>query len=242
VARPTQFTEALLLRAVDYRDSDRIVTLLSRDHGPISALARGARNSRKRFGGALEPCALLQVELGETRGELFRLASAEVKQHFAGLSRSLDCLRRAGAALKTVRMVLPAEEPAEQAFADTLGLFEHFDAHGSTNWHLLAFQFRLLALAGLSPDLERCGRCDRKAPPTRAVLLDLASGRIRCRRCGGADVYLSGEARAWIERVGEGSFLDAEPPSERARVETRRALTGLAAQHLSLELPVDPTD
>ncbi|NOY94543.1 MAG: DNA repair protein RecO [Deltaproteobacteria bacterium] len=242
MARPTHFTEALLLRSVDYRDADRIVTLLSRDHGPISALARGARKSRKRFGGSLEPCMLLRVELAETRGDLYRLASAEVKHHYANLASSLDSLRRAGAALRTLRALLPVEEPAEQAFASTLELFEHFDAHGSDRWQLLAFQFHLLALAGLTPDLERCDRCGREAPASRAVLLDAANGRVRCRDCGGAALYLCSAARHFIRAVTGPTFLDVEAPDERAWLQARGALEGLTAQHLSLELPGDPMD
>jgi len=240
MAGATLTTDALLLRSVDYRDADRIVSLLTWELGPVSALARGARRSRKRFGGSLEPCALLRVELGRARGDLLPLASAEVRQHFERLTGSLDSLSRAGAALRTLRMMLPASEPAQEAFADTVALFEHFDAHGSASHDLTAFQFRLLGLAGLTPDLEACGRCGRLAPPARAVLLDAESGRVRCRACGGAAIYLSGEARALLSRMTTSEFLTSPSPSPRAHEELRRALLGLAQHHLGLELPADP--
>jgi hypothetical protein len=72
------------------------------------------------------------------------------------------------------------------------------------------------------------------------VLLDASKGRIRCRCCGGAEVYLSGEARHFMAGATEPMFLDVDPPSERARLESRGAIQKLAAQHLSLELPLDP--
>ena len=45
-------TPAIVLRTVDYGEADRVVTLFTREHGKLSALARGARKSVKRFGAA----------------------------------------------------------------------------------------------------------------------------------------------------------------------------------------------
>nr|MDQ2647496.1 DNA repair protein RecO [Myxococcota bacterium] len=72
-------TEALVLRRVEYGDADLIVTLLTLSLGRVSALARGARKSRRRFGGALEPFFTLSVTLEERRSsELFALREASV--------------------------------------------------------------------------------------------------------------------------------------------------------------------
>ena len=59
---------AIVLRTVDYGESDRVVTLLTAERGKLAAFARGARASRRRFGGALEPFTLLAVEARERRG------------------------------------------------------------------------------------------------------------------------------------------------------------------------------
>jgi len=138
--------------------------------------------------------------------------------------------------------MLPAGEPAQDVFCDTMALFEHFDAHGSAGHHLTAFQLRLMGLAGLTPDLEACGRCERVAPPERAALLDPASGRLRCRDCGGASVYLSAEARQLLTRMTTPEFLSVAPSTTRTHDEVRRALEALAAHHLAIELPGDPID
>ncbi|HSM92508.1 MAG TPA: DNA repair protein RecO, partial [Anaeromyxobacteraceae bacterium] len=55
--------EGIVLRVVDYGESDRIVTLLTRERGKVGAYARGARASRRRFPGLLEPFTLLSAEL-----------------------------------------------------------------------------------------------------------------------------------------------------------------------------------
>ena len=56
-------TRAVLLRQVDTGESDRVVTLLTEELGKVSAIARGARKSRKRFGAALALFVLAEAEL-----------------------------------------------------------------------------------------------------------------------------------------------------------------------------------
>jgi DNA repair protein RecO (recombination protein O) len=96
-------TDALLLRAVDYRDADRIVTLFTRELGVVSALARGAKGSRRRFSGVLEPYALLRVELEGGRGDLYTLKRAELAQVWSGVLGDFDRIQAGAAALRLVR-------------------------------------------------------------------------------------------------------------------------------------------
>ena len=72
-------SDALVLRLVDYRESDRIVTLFTQELGVLGAIARGARSSRRRFAGALEPYAIVRVELTQTRSELWTLEAARMR-------------------------------------------------------------------------------------------------------------------------------------------------------------------
>ena len=85
-------SRALLLRSVDYRDSDRIVTLLTERKGKMSALARGARRSRRRLGGALQPYVLMQAEYRTGRGEPSHLERVSVERSFQGILQTLDAL------------------------------------------------------------------------------------------------------------------------------------------------------
>ena len=48
-------TEAIVLRLLDYGESDRIVTFCTNGYGKVRGIAKGARRSRKRFANALEP-------------------------------------------------------------------------------------------------------------------------------------------------------------------------------------------
>ena len=93
-------TEALLLRRVELGETDLVLTLFTQKLGRISAIARGARRSTKRFGGALEPFFTLRVRLEERpRSELFSLSEASLLRPRLGLLSELSRLEVAGRAL-----------------------------------------------------------------------------------------------------------------------------------------------
>jgi len=60
--------QAFVLSTLDYGDSDRIVSLFTLEHGRIKAFARKAKNSRKRFGAALETFARIEAHVGIKQG------------------------------------------------------------------------------------------------------------------------------------------------------------------------------
>src|ERR671939_431638 len=83
-------TDAILLRSIAYGESDRVVTLLGRSTGRVSALARGARKSVRRFGGGLGLGATGEASLRDRAGaELALLESFEVIEPRQGLGRDL---------------------------------------------------------------------------------------------------------------------------------------------------------
>lgn len=228
-------THALLLRAVDYRDSDRIVTLLTRDHGKLGALARGARRSKKRFAGALEPYSVLQVSLKAGRSELWTLQEARIEQVFRGLLGSLERMTRAGAGLALVREVSVEQGDSAALFVASLQWLTVLDAEDDPKGErLLCFAVRVLSLAGMAPHLNTCGRCDKPAPPGRAAYFDAPKGAVVCRACGGSEYRLSGEARDRLATACTDRWVEAGRAtwSEASLNEARVAMGAFVAHQL----------
>lgn len=186
------------MRAVDYRESDRIVTLLTPELGSVSAIARGARRSRRRFSGALSPFCLLDVQLTRSRSELFRLEQAQVKRPCMRILAELPRMSAAGALLDMVRRMAAAQAPDALTYHTCVEALWALDScpEAHIGSHRLAAAARLVALAGWTPDLGKCGLCGRVPGPRQSVLLDAAAGHLVCRRCGGAKIALSAQARA----------------------------------------------
>lgn len=235
---PGRFTDAILLRAVDYRDADRIVTLLTRELGKVAVMARGARRSRRRFGGALEAYALLRAEVALGRGEVGRLAQAQVQRAYPRTIADLRRIALAGAGLELVREIAPAREPDERLFDATVRFLEVLDAAAEAREEiLLAFEVRVMSIAGFTPGVDVCARCGKRAPEGKAAEFDPGVGGIVCRACGGGTVHLSGGARERIRAAAGGGWAEASLAwSAREVGEVRRAIGEHVHAHVGRRL------
>ena len=119
-------TEAIVLRSMRYGEADRILHVFTPDRGRLSAIAKGVRRAKTRFGGRLEPYFRLQLVLYQGRSDLFTVTHAET---VAGYPR----LREHGGAL----------DSAARACDAVSRLFDDHDAHRGV-FNLLANQLALL--------------------------------------------------------------------------------------------------
>jgi len=225
-------TTAVLLRAVDYRDADRILTFYSRDRGRVAAIARGARRSRKRFGGALEPFCVVDLVFSEGRGDLATLKEATVTRAFPGVLTSLAGMREGGAALDLVRRITREDDAEPRLFDDVVALFEALGERERSPEDLrIAFTIRALGLVGMAPELEVCALSGVRCPPGQSAFFDPARGAIVRQALGGRGVLVSGPARASMIHA-QGSDWATARFDERQRDDARRLLSAFLAAQL----------
>ena len=213
-------TRAVLLRSVDFGEADRIVTLLTDAQGRVAVMARGARRSQKRFGGALEPFALIEATVALGAGDVGRLSEAHVIRAFPRLLGSLEAMREAGRALELVRAVAPQREGEPRLLDAVEAMLDELDREPGAHGPFARCVLRVLSVIGLAPRLSACVGCGRAPELRQASLFDPGRGGIVCRACGGGPLRLSGPARAWMmEAQGEvegtlpidrGDLADAE--------------------------------
>jgi DNA repair protein RecO (recombination protein O) len=209
-------TEALLLRRVEYGEADLVLTLLTQKLGKVSALARGARKSMKRFGGSLEPMHTLALELDERpSAELFTLLEAKLKTPRAKILGSLAAMEAAGKALSWVRRAAPPRTPEEAPYAVLSTLLDRLALAPEPEPSAIALAeagLCLLSAFGWGIDFERCVRCGRQALPAQSASVDAARGGLICRSCGGARLRISARARERMARAaaGETGMLTSE--------------------------------
>lgn len=202
-------TDALLLRRVEYGEADLVLTLLTEKLGKVSALARGARKSSKRFGGALEPMHTLALELDERPGaELFTLLEAKLQQPRAAILSSLAALEAAGKALSWVRRAAPPRTPEPEPYRVLCTLLDRLAASAGVaeqcSVALAEAGLSLLSAFGWGIDFERCVRCGRQALPQQSASVDATRGGLICRSCGGARLRISASAREHMARAAAG--------------------------------------
>jgi DNA repair protein RecO (recombination protein O) len=204
----THDVQALLLRRVAVGESDLIVSLFTDAAGRISALARGARRSQRRFAGALEPFHTLRARLEEREGrDLWTLTEASLAVPRHRLVERLARLEAAGRGLAWVREGLAEHNVEPAVFADTIHFLDALDGLDDEQRapvELAELGLRLLGRFGWALELGQCVRCGARCGPGRAAMVSAHRGGLVCRACGGASLLLQGPERARLVRAGNG--------------------------------------
>lgn len=209
-------TEALLVRRVLIGDADMMVSLFTEARGLLSAMARSARRSSKRFP-ALEPIHRLRVGMDEGGGgEVLSLAESELAQPRMGVMASLERFEAAEQGLLWVRRIAPPGTPEPALWVEINGLLDALDApaiEGSPRALLAGSGLRMLRAVGWGLDFERCIRCGRSCEPGLPAYFDAGQGGLVCRACGGARTLLAASRREHLAaaiRGDDGALSDGD--------------------------------
>ncbi|HEY0710438.1 MAG TPA: DNA repair protein RecO, partial [Polyangia bacterium] len=220
-------------------ESDQVVTLLGRNTGRISAMARGARKSARRFAGGLGLAASGEAVFRERAGaELALLESFDVRQGRHSLGADLGRTAQAGYVAELCGELCAARQP-EVAVYDLLESFlDALDERGAHVARLRTFELALLTHLGIGPTFSGCIACGRADLADEIVRLDLAHGGIACRGCARGGTPIHPPVRRALERLAAVSLAEAETMTfDRDVANATRVATGeLVAQHLSRPL------
>lgn len=229
---PTYRDEAIVLRTQKLGEADRIVTLLTRQHGRVRAVARGVRKTTSRIGARLEPFSHADVQLYEGRS-LDSVNQVEtIAAHGAVLAADYPRWTAGTAMLETAERLTPEErEPSVQQFALLVsGLRSLVASEHDASLILDAYLLRSLAVAGWSPSFDDCARCGAEGPHRS---FSVASGGIVCQQCrppGSASASAATVTLLGSLLSGDWAVADATEPRE------RREASGMVAAFLQWHL------
>ena len=172
----------MVLRTTPLRESDLLVVLYTDRHGRVTAVARGARRSQRRFAGALSLLVLGRYQLGRPpRGDLWSLESAEVVREWTPLASDVIAVAHASYIAELVGGLLPPEAPEPQVLELIVGLWEALAAGGPSPGALRWVELALLVLAGHRPAIDHCAACG--AVVDQGAVFDPERGGAICRMC-----------------------------------------------------------
>ena len=231
-------SEAIVLRTYPLREADLLVTLFTRTEGKLKGVARSAKKSRRRFGGALEPltCVRLQYEDRE-RQELARLDSCEIEE--SPLSSELDYARVVALehVAETLDELLPDREANDPIFRLAISVLRQL--RGGSIWlPLTYFQLWLVRLVGFLPELTVCSHCGQSLNGGRAYYHALADGLMCAQHKRHASSELTPESRAAAAQMFRQPLeaLAVEQWTSRQGTDLRRYLVQIIERHIEKKL------
>ncbi len=201
---------AIILKRVAYGDADWIVSFLTRDLGRISGLARSARASKRRFGGALEPGSLVEIRYTDRRGSnLVRIdATRELRSRF-GIMKSLDRIHGLARSLELANLFLQERQPAPEKFDLLDTWIAQLGEWDPTPVQVLQFEFSWLSHSGYAPQLHCCVSCSRELGEHSRWFFDYEQGGVICGSCamgGSGRLPLSKRAQKGFEAHARNVF------------------------------------
>jgi DNA repair protein RecO (recombination protein O) len=177
-------SKGIVLRSIRYGEADRILDLYTRDAGLVSAIAKGIRRTRSRFGARLEPLSCVDFVAYHGRS-LDTVTQAEVLRSFHGVREDLARLDAAAGMVGSVRALSGGDEADRRVFNllyNGLDALERRDSgFGSIE---AAFGLKLSMLAGYAPQLDDCLGCGASLDEAAKPLYFVPNlGGVLCQEC-----------------------------------------------------------
>jgi len=232
-------TEAVVLRSMRFGEADRILHLYTPQRGRISAIAKGVRRTRSRFGGRLEPYFRLHVGLHEGRGELLTVTSADTVDGHRRLREDAAALDSAARACDAVTRLFDTPEAHPGVFALLCNELALLDAGAparhphATHSNQLAFRLKLLLAAGLAPQLAACASCGEAE---QLVAFSGAAGGVVCSACEASGFAFGEQAHAFMTGAIGAALADAPAASALALRQAERAISETLEHHAHVRL------
>lgn len=231
-------SEAIVLRTYPLRESDLLVTLFTRLEGKVKGVARAAKKSKRRFGGALEPLTYVRAFYDEReRMELVRLDSCEVIDSPMTSEIGYPRAVALGHVAELLDELLPDREASDAVFRLTLSVLK--ELRGTKLWMPLTyFQLWMTRLMGFLPELSECAVCGRPLNDSRAFYHALADGLVCIDDKRVASSEMSPESRkiaAQMLRSRVSDFTEIDWPKVVA-ADLRKYLLQILERHLEKKL------
>jgi DNA repair protein RecO (recombination protein O) len=243
-------TEAVVLRSMRYGEADRILHVYTPHRGRISAIAKGVRRTRSRFGGRLEPFFRLRMDLHEGRSDLLTVTGAQTVEAYPRLRGDARALDAAARACDAVGRLFETSEPHPGVFnllcrhlalldeqatgADrSAGRSPTDQRSASKRAGALAFRLKLLLAAGLAPALGACACCGERE---HLVGFSGSAGGVVCGACEAASFPLGEAAYNFMTEALGRSLSEIPDAPDPALGQVERAISETLEHHAHLRL------
>lgn len=239
---PLVETEGLVLKSYNLAEADRIVIFLTRDHGVVRGVAKGAKRPKSRFGSGLEPFSIVKLTYFQKEAlELVSVREAELLKSFFEAASSPEFLQKFSYLSDLLISFAPPHDPNETLYRMVRACLETAESNPSELGALgFYFELWLLRLGGYLPDWNRCKDCGRTFIESETANLQI-NFHLLCKNCARArsDVSIDGEHRQIYRsalKLSPDQFAIAVTGREETILELSRILRRIISQIVGREI------
>ncbi|NLF80248.1 MAG: DNA repair protein RecO [Clostridia bacterium] len=181
-----QNIDAIILKARDYKEQDKLLTYFSLESGKGVAVARGAMKPGGSLRNIAQPFCRVSLTLSPPRGGIAYINQGLPAASFISLDAKLEAIAYAAYISELADAAMPERRPSANFFGLLLAVFSLLKMDTDVLRTARFFELRLLAELGLLPNMAGCQECGRGLPAGNFFLSPQA-GSLLCQGCGGAD-------------------------------------------------------
>lgn len=205
-------TQGIVLRETNYKEADKILTVLTSEFGKRTVKARACRRKNSRLTAGSQLLVYSDLTLHQ-RGEYLTLSEADPLAQFWSLRQDLERLALASYFAEVTEHCAQEGEACGDLLSLLLNCLYALDKLDKPLAQVkAAFELRLLCLMGYEPMLEGCGICGREEP--EAPRLSLRQGLLHCARCRGMEAGWGVSMPLSLAALSAGRYLLACPPKK----------------------------
>ena len=203
MANERKVIRGIVLRSVDTKEADKILTILAGEMGKLAVVAKGARSRRSRVTAATQFLAYSEMTVTERHGWQI-LSEANTMELFDGIRRDIETLSLASYFAELADAVTYSDIPAQEVLSLLLNaLYALGTLKRPREIVKPAFEVKLMALSGFEPLVDRCSVCGAVEPVD--PMLDVAHGILHCGGCphqrGGLSMPLGADGLSALRHI-----------------------------------------
>lgn len=212
-------TSGIVIKQVNFGEADKILTILTKEHGKIQAVARGARKTKNPFLASTQLFCYSDFVCYQGKSMIY-INQAELREAFYDLRTNLENLTYASYILELTNVATQEHQREEKFFLLLAHTLKHITYSKKIDINLitLTFQVKLIALSGYAPHLEDCVSCGH--PLNKKIKMSSKMGGPLCPQCFHFDPYAMG-----LNQEGRGAlfFVLHKPLSKLDQLEISKA-------------------
>ncbi|WP_257346028.1 DNA repair protein RecO [Pseudalkalibacillus decolorationis] len=172
-------TEAIVIRTIDYGESNKVLTVYTKDFGKMGIMARGAKKTKSRLSSVSQLFTHAQFLIQKGRG-LGSLSQGEIINTYRAIKQDLFKTAYAAYIVELLDKSTEESKPSAALF-DFLNLaLTYLDEGIDADVLLAIFEMKMFRIAGVGPTVDRCVNCARKEG---AFSFSIAEGGFLCEQC-----------------------------------------------------------
>ncbi len=175
-------TEGIVLKSMEYQEADKIVTIYTKDYGKITAIAKGVRKTKSKFGSSLEILTYSIFLIYKGRN-IDIVSQTEILESFFSTSKEVIKFAFAANCVEVVNKLTEDREINIGLFNLLKEALHYLKESNDPKLLTLSFKWQTMSILGYRPSLNHCCRCNKSVEDQKEMYFNIKEGGLVCNNC-----------------------------------------------------------